>query len=190
MLNWLITVKIIENMLVKPSFVSQKIFSENFVAIYEIRPALTLNKPIYVGFSILDLSKSLMYQFHCNYIKTKYKNCAKLLFTDTDILVYEIETNDVYEDFYEDKDLFDSSDYPKDSKFFDSSNKKVVDKMKDDFKGKIISEFVGLKSKIYSLIDVGKEENKKAEGVDKNVAKNIRRKEYANVLFNKKNKKK
>ena len=66
----------------KPSFVSQKTFSKNFVAIHELKPVLTLNKPIYVGFSILDLSKYLMYEFHCNYIKSKFD--AKLLFTDTD----------------------------------------------------------------------------------------------------------
>ena len=70
-----------------------------------------------------------------------------MLFTDTNILVYEIETNDVYEDFYEDKDLFDFSDYPKDSKFFDAVNKKVVGKLKNEFKGKIISESVGLKGR-------------------------------------------
>ena len=61
--------------------------------------------------------------------------------------MYEIETNDVYEDFYEDKDLFDFSDYPKDSKFFDAVNKKVVGKLKNEFKGKIISESVGLKGR-------------------------------------------
>ena len=65
---------------------------------------------------------------------------------------------DVYEDFYLDKDLFDFSDYPLNSKFFDVVNKKVIDKMKDEFKGKIISEFVGLKSKMYSLISVDNEE--------------------------------
>ena len=100
----------------KASPVSQKIFSENFVAIHEFKPVLTL-KPIYVGFSILYLSKLLMYKFHYNYIKTKYKNCAKLLFTDTDSLVYEIKANDVYEDLYGDKNSFDFSDYPKDQSF-------------------------------------------------------------------------
>ena len=70
----------------KPSFVSQKIFSESFVALHETKPVLTLNKPIYVGFSILDLSKYLMYDFNYNYIKRKYD--AQLLFTDTDGLVY------------------------------------------------------------------------------------------------------
>ena len=93
----------------KPRFASQKVFSKNFVAIHEIKPVLTLNKPIYVGFSILDLSKLLMYEFHCKCIKNKFD--AKLLFTDTDTLVYEIKTGDAYEDFYQDKNLFDSSDH-------------------------------------------------------------------------------
>ena len=128
----------------RPSFVSQKIFSKNFVAVYGIKPVLTLNKPIYVGFSILELSKSLMYEFHYKYIKNKFD--TKLLFTDTDSLVYEIKIENVYEDFYLDKDLFDFRDYPLHSKFFHPANKKVLGKMKDEFKGKIISESAGLKS--------------------------------------------
>ena len=84
------------------------------------------------------------------------------MFTDTDSLVYEIKTEDVYEDFYQAKNLFDVSDYPLDSKFFDSVNKKVIGKMKDEFKGKTISEFVGLKSKMYSLISVDDKEVAKA----------------------------
>ena len=81
----------------KPSFVLQKIFSKNFVAIHEIKPVLALNKPFYVRFSILDLSKCLMYEFYYKYIKIKFD--AKLLFTDTDSLFYEIKAEDVYEDF-------------------------------------------------------------------------------------------
>ena len=127
----------------KPSFISQKIFSKNFVAVHKIKPVLTLNKPIYVGFSIPELSKSLMYEFHYNYIQCKFD--AKLLFTDTDHLVYEIKTKDIYEDFYLDKDLFDSSDYPVKSKLFDPKNKKVIGKTKDELKEEIIDEFVGLK---------------------------------------------
>ena len=72
----------------KPSFVSQKIFSSNFVAVHEIKQILTLEKPIYVGFSILDLSKLLMYEFYYGYVKIKYN--TKLLFTDTDSLIYQI----------------------------------------------------------------------------------------------------
>ena len=108
------------------------------------------------------------------------------MFTDTDSLVYEIKTDDVYENFYEDKDLSDFSDYPQDSKLFDPVNKKVIGKMKDEFKGKIMSEFVELKSKMYSLIAVDGKENKKEKGVNKNVIKNIRHKEYIDVLFTKK----
>ena len=91
------------------------------------------------------------------------------MFTDTDSLVDEIEKEDVYEDFYEVKNLFDFRDYPRDSEFFYPVNKKVIGKAKDEFKEKIISEFIGLKSKIYSLIAVGGKEIKNAKGVKKNV---------------------
>ena len=84
---------------------------------------LTIDKPIYVGFSILDLSKVLLYEFHYKYIGTKDDNCVNLLFADTDRLDYEIKTNDVYRDFYKNKNLFDFSDYPEDSKFFGPVNK-------------------------------------------------------------------
>ena len=78
----------------KPTSVSCKIFNENLVAIHKIKETLTLNRPAYVGMCILDLRKTLMYDFHYNYIKQKYNHKAKLLFTDTDSLTYEIETND------------------------------------------------------------------------------------------------
>ena len=119
----------------RPSFVSQKIFNKNLVAIHEIKPVLTLDKPIYVGFSMLDLSKLFMYEFHYKYIGRKH-NRAKLLFTDTGSLVYEFKTNDVYEDLHKNKNLFDFSDYQEKSKFVDPVNKKVIGKMKDEFKGK------------------------------------------------------
>ena len=100
--------------------ISQKLFSKNFVAVHKIKPVLTLNIPIYVGFRILDLSKLLMYEFHYKYIKSKFD--AKLLFTDSYSLVYEIKTEDIYKDFYGDKNLFDFSSYPLNSKFFDPAN--------------------------------------------------------------------
>ena len=141
---------------------------------------MTLNKPIYVGFSILELSKSLMYEFHYQYIKTKFD--AKLLFTDTDSLVYEIKTEIVYEEFYLDKDLFDFSDYPVKSKFFDPKNKNVIGKMKDELKGEIIDEFVGLKSKLYSLVTINDKKLTKAKGINKK----IKHKEFADALLGKK----
>ena len=108
-----------------------------------------------------------MYKFHYEQIKNKFD--AKLLFTDTDSLVYETKTEDAYEDFYEDKHFFDFGDYLLNSKFFDQTNKKVIGKMKDEFRGKIISEFVGLKSKMYSLISVDK-----IDKIDKELMKMIK----------------
>ena len=119
----------------KPSYVSCKIFNENLVAVHKIKEQLFLNRPSYLGMCILDLSKTLMYDFHFNYIKNKYKNNAKLLFTDTDSLCYEIKTNDVYEDFFYNKDKFDFSEYDKNSKYFDNCNKKVIGKFKDESNG-------------------------------------------------------
>ena len=99
----------------KPTFVSSKIFNKNLMAVHKIKETLTLNRPAYVGMCILDLSKTLMYDFHYNYIKKKYNDRAKLLFTDTDSLTYEIETVDTYKDFWTAKDMFDNSDYPENS---------------------------------------------------------------------------
>ena len=115
----------------KPTFVSCKIFNKYLVAVHKIKETLTVDRPAYVGMCILDLSKTLMYDFHYNYIKQKYSNKAKLLFTDTDSLTYEIEADDVYQDFWKEKQIFDNSDYEEKSPFFDKTNKKVVGKFKD-----------------------------------------------------------
>ena len=93
-----------------------------------------------------------MYDFHYNYIKKRYNNKAKLLFTDTDSLFYEIETQDIYEELWQDRNLFDNSDYPKDSKFLYSTSKKVIAKFKDEAAGMPIVEFIGLRSKMYSYV--------------------------------------
>ena len=102
-----------------------------------------------------------MYEFHDKFIKSKYS--ADLLIRDTGSLVYKIKTEDVYEDFHEDKTLLDFSDYPLNSKFYDHVNKIFIGKMNGEFKEKTISEFVGLRSKMYSLIDVDSEEVKKSK---------------------------
>ena len=142
----------------KPSYVSSKIFNENLVAVHKIKETLTLNRPAYVGMCILDLSKTLMYDFHYNNIKNKYGKKAKLLFTDTDSLTYEIEAKDVYKDFFKDKEKFDNSDYPKYSPYFYKENKKVIGKFKDEAAGIPIIEFVGLRSKMYSYIKENQKE--------------------------------
>ena len=101
----------------KPTFISSKLFNKNLMAVHKVKEMFTLNRPAYVGMYILDLSKTLMYDFHYNYIKKKYNNRARLLFTDMDSLTYEIETEDVYKDFWSYKDMFDNSDYPESSPY-------------------------------------------------------------------------
>ena len=92
------------------------------------------------------------------------------MFRDTDSLVYEIKTEDVYEECFKDRELFDFSEYPVDSNNHDITNKKVLGEMKDEFKAQIISEFIGLKSKMYSLISIDDEEVNKAKGVNKKIS--------------------
>ena len=108
----------------KTTFIFQKVFWKNFAAIHEIKHVLVLNKPIYIGFTVLELSKYLMYDFHYNFIKKNFY--ADLLFTDTNSLTYEIKSKDVYEEFFKYKHLFDFSEYK--SKIFDSTNKKSLGK--------------------------------------------------------------
>ena len=171
----------------KPTYVSSKIFNENLVAVHKIKETLTLNRPAYVGMCILDLSKTLMYDFHHNYIKEIYGNKAKLLFTDTDSLTYEIKAKDVYKDFFKDKKRFDNSDYHEYSPFFYKTNKKVIGKFKDEAAGIPIIEFIGLRSKMYSYIKENQKGGKKAKGIKKNVIKNnIKHDDYKETLFDKK----
>ena len=127
----------------KPSFVAQKIINKNFVSVHCKKEILTLNKPIYIGFCILELSKLLMYEFHYDYVLKTFD--VKLLFTDTDTLVYEIRGSNIYEQCFKDKELFDFSGYNKDSIYYCDSNKKKLGTMKDEFNGNKIDKFVGLK---------------------------------------------
>ena len=169
----------------KPTYVSSKIFNENLVAVHKIKETLTMNRPAHIGMCILDLSKTLMYDFHYNYIKHKYGNKAKLLFTDTDSLTYEIETKDAYADFWKNKDKFDNSDYNKESPFYNAVNKKVIGKFKDESAGIPITEFVGLRSKMYSYVKDNEQTARTAKGIKKQVIiKDIKHEDYKNVLFN------
>ena len=169
----------------KPTYVSSKIFNKNLVAVHKIKDTLTPNRPAYVGMCILDLSKTLIFDFHYNYIKRKYANKAKLLFTDTDSLTYEIETSDVYKDFWKNKDRFDNSDYNKESPFYDATNKKFIGKFKDEACGVSIKEFVGLRRKMYSYIKDNENASNTAKGIKKDIIKkNIKHEDYKNVLFN------
>ena len=157
----------------KPTFERRKIFCKDLAAVHMKRTKIMFDKPIYVGFCILDLSKTLMYDFHYNYIVKKYGTKQKLLFTDTDSLAYEIKTDDFYQDINEDvPEKFDTSNYAKNhpSGIKTGYNKKVIGMMKDECGGKQITEFVGLRAKMYSY-KVDETEEKKAKGVKKNVIK-------------------
>ena len=171
----------------KPTFVSSKIFKEDLMAVHNVRERLALNRSAYVGMCILDLSKMLMYDFHNNYIKKKHNNRARLLFTDMDSLTYKIEAEDVYKDFWDDKDMFNNSDYPESSPYYCNANKKIIGKFKDEACGIPITEFIGLKSKMYSYVKDNGKGGRTAKGIKKNVVKNnIRHEDYKSTLINNK----
>ena len=158
----------------KPNFERVTIFDENLIACHMKKTEVYFNKPIFVGQAILDLSKTLMFDFHYNYIRKKYNNKAELLFTDTDSLMYLIQTQDFYHDIHKDiKKKFDTSDYPENhpSGIKTGVNKKVIGKFKDEAAGKQITHFVGLRPKLYTFKVEEKGKTRKAKGVKKNVIK-------------------
>ena len=171
----------------KPNFKYLNIFCEELIAIHMKHTSLTFDKPVYLGMCILDLSKTIMYDFHYNYIKPKYGDKAKLLFTDTDSLMYEIQT----EDFYKDisgvvKDRFDTSDYPPNhpSGIPTGYNKKVLGMFKDEVAGRCIEKFVGLRAKLYAYKMLEGDENKRCKGVKKSVVEGTTTiEDYENCLF-------
>ena len=178
----------LKKLVAKPNFKGPpKIFNENLISVHMKKTSLTMNKPVYLGMCILDLSKVIMFDFHYKYIKPKYENKAKLLFTDTDSFLYEIETEDFYKDIAGDvKDRFDTSEYKEGhpSGIPTGINKKVLGMFKDEVKGKNIKEFVGLRAKLYSFIIEDGEENKKCKGVKKQVVKeSITHEDYKTCLL-------
>lgn len=176
--------KKLRKLISSPAFHAYKIFNENLVGVHMQKISITLNRPIYTGFSVLDISKTLMFDFHYGYILKRYPQKAALLFTDTDSLCYEIITDDIYDDMIHDSSYFDMSDYPSDHKAYNEENKKVLGKMKDELSGDPIVEFVGLRSKMYSLITEN-DQRKRAKGVQKHVVRHIiKHNDYKDVLFN------
>ena len=135
------------------------------MAVHKVKETLTLNRLAYVGMCILDLSKTLMHDFHYNYIKKKYDTRARLLFTDTDSLTYEIEAEDVYKDFWNDKDMFDNSDYLESSLYYCNVIKKIIGKFKDEACGIPITEFIDLKAKMYSNVKDNEKGGRTAKGI-------------------------
>lgn len=181
------TEKQAEKLTAKPNFKHFTIFDENLVAVHMNKTQIYFNKPIHLGMSILDLSKTLMYDFHYNYIKKKYGDKAKLLFTDTDSLAYEIKTKDVYKDINPDVDIiFDTSNFPQDHPIKVGNRKRALGLLKDEAGGKQIIEFVGLRPKMYAY-KIDDVEQKKCKGIKKPVVeKAITFEDYKKCLDSKK----
>ena len=177
-----------QKLIAKPNLKHWICFDENLIGIHLKRIKLVFNKPVYCGMSILDLSKTMIYDFHYNYIIPKFGKKQKLLFTDTDSLCYEIETEDFFADIAGDvRELFDTSNFDKNHPSgIQGKNKKVPGMMKDEAGGKIIEEFVGLRSKLYSYKMFEGKEEKKCKGIKKVVVKKqISFEDYKECLLSK-----
>nr|XP_018912649.1 PREDICTED: uncharacterized protein LOC109040960 [Bemisia tabaci] len=164
-------------------FESRTIIDKDHVLLYRKKPTVFLNKPIYGGFVVLELSKLLMYNFWYNVLKKRYGSKIRLLATDTDSLIVFIETEDVYEDIKESIEYYDTSDYKLEG--MPCKNKKVPGVFKDEYLGIPIREFVGLRSKMYAL-RTDANEKKVGKGINKSNLEKKRFLEYKDVLFNEK----
>ena len=170
-------------LIAKPTFKRAVIFDRRLAAIERFKTRQILNKPIYLGLTILDISKVFMADFHYNWIIPRFP-VYRLLFTDTDSFAYYVEDADVYEEMRNSKEHFDFSNYPQSSPYFDLSNKKQLGKMKDEMAGEAIEEFIGLRPKVYS-IQAASQRKQAAKGIQRREASRITHQQYKECLLNK-----
>ena len=173
--------KDLKNHTARPAYINYDYYGKRLIVIPEKKEQLTRNKPIYVGNTVLQLSKLTMYEFHYDFMKSEVHTFT-LLYTDTDSFIYEIIGEDFYEIMHKHKELFDLSNHPKDNKYFCNDNKKVPGKIKDEYAGIPIYEFIGLKSKMYSIRDITKNEKSTYKGH----SSDIRYDQFKNTNSNKK----
>ena len=169
----------------KPNFKSGILFGKNLMGCEMGKIKVAMNKPVYLGQVILDLSKIVMYEFHYDYMVPKYGlEKLKLCYTDMDSLVYDIKTEDFYEDITDDVPArFDTSGYCPNRPLPVGLNRKVIGLMKDELGGKIMTEFVTLRPKLYKKLDGS--EDKKCKGIKKCVVKKtVTFEDYKTCLFN------
>ena len=170
----------------KPNFKDSVQFSENLIGVELGKTEVMMNKPVYLGQAILDLSKTVMYEFHYDYVKPKYGSKVQLAYMDTDSFVYEVETEDFYRDIAGDVETrFDTSGYSKEDNrpLPIGKNKKVIGLMKDELSGKIMTEFVALRAKMYAYRTLD-EEGKRCKGAKKcAVAETLTFEDYKKCLF-------
>ncbi|XP_075225352.1 uncharacterized protein LOC142333778 [Lycorma delicatula] len=175
----------LDKVIAKPRVKAWYIYNKDVVGVSLKKTEIFLNRPIYIGFTVLDISKMIMYEFHYDYMVEKYGHNINLLMTDTDSLMYHIVTDNVYNDILHDIDRFDTSDYPRDHACFSNTNKKRLGKFKDEMNGKAIREFVGLRAKMYSILEFDKKEKNVAKGIPRvSIAKDLRHDLYKKSLFN------
>ena len=170
----------------EPNYHTINLISEDLLIIEMKKAKVKMNKPIYLGLSILEISKILMYEFWYDYMKPKYNDDFKLCYMDTDSFVMHIKTNDFYKDISDDVgSRFDTSNYEVKRLLPIGKNKKVIGLMKDELGGEIITEFITLRPKIYSYLTDNDKIDKKAKGTKKCVIKKmIKFDDYKKCLLN------
>ena len=172
-------------LVLEPNFRTINYISEDLSIIEMNKTKVKMNKPIYLGLSILDISKILMYEFWYDYMKPKYNDNVKLCYMDTDSFIMNIKTNDFYKDIANDiKKRFDTSNYEVNRPLPTGKNKKVIGLMKDELGGKIITDFVTLRPKTYSYLTDDSKKDKKTKRTKKCVIKRmIKLNDYKNCLL-------
>ncbi|XP_070170952.1 uncharacterized protein [Polyergus mexicanus] len=173
-----------EAMIAKPNFHNRSVFAEDLVAVELRKLEVKFNRPIYVGMCILDISKIRLYEFHYEYMLPLYRDKCRIMYTDTDSFIYRVECEDVYENMKRDIDRFDTSDYATDNAYgMPLANRKIPGAMKDENAGAIMTEFIGLRAKMYALRVDGKSDTKRIKGVKSGVvARTITFDDYARCL--------
>lgn len=173
-----------EKLIAKPNLHSISIFSKNFVAVQLKKEKVVLDRPIYIGFSVLEYAKQHLYRFHYDFIKTEYNSKAKLCYTDTDSLLYLIKTKDFYKDMQSHLSQYDTSNFEENNVYnIPRQNAQIPGIFKDEMGGEVIKEFVGLRAKLY-CIQSERRQIKKAKGISKCVTKRITPIQYRNTLKN------
>lgn len=178
------------SLIASPAFKDCSIFDENFTAIHMKQLKVMYDKPLYLGFTILDISKLIMYNFIYNFLKPRYDKNVNILYTDTDSLILEIFTENFYNDIITNLEVYDTSNYPHNNRFKIPKTPSVLGKMKDEFPEKIIHRFLGTGAKAYTIVtDVENNDDKyeyikKAKGVNKSVIEKMLTVEhYENVIY-------
>ena len=170
----------LRKMIAKPTFASRKIFGEDLIAVQRRKNCILLNKPVYVGVGVLDLSKKMMVDYWYGHIKPTYGEQASLLYTDTDSFIMEIQTADIYADMAANDSLYDFSNVKADVSpelhtiaQAHPEREKTVGLMKDEFGGRVVHSYVGLKPKCYSIKAAGDKVTQKSKGVQRHVTEKV-----------------